>query len=84
MLSPVSCDYLITAVLTRSGNGRNENAVFFDALDRLRHSFIVPHTEWMVGEWVKLTQRDFFNRIFHFYLQILRKDKGAHCLLRSQ
>lgn len=38
-------------------------------------SFIVSHTEGVVWKWVKFTQWNFFNRLFHWHLQVLRNDK---------
>ena len=51
-------DDLIAALLARADNGRNENAVLPDALGGLLHGFIIPHLEGMIGEGVKLGQRE--------------------------
>ena len=80
----MSCNQFIATFLTGTSYRRDKDTILSDALNGLRHSFIVSHSEGVVWKWMKFIQRDFLNRFVHIYLRFWGKGKGVHCLDRQR
>ena len=64
----MTCNQFITTIFTGTGNRRNKDTVFTDALYGLLHTVIVSHTERVVWKWMELRQFDLLNHFQGFFL----------------
>ena len=65
VMASVSCNQLITAFQTGTGNRRCHNTKLCDALHSFLHGIIVQHLEWVSFKWVKFRKR---NLLYPFLL----------------
>ena len=65
-LTAVTGNQLITTLRLRSGNGRNQNAMFLHAFYEFQHGRVIPDTEGIVRMRMELIYGDAVDAAYRF------------------